>query len=374
MEHELIESIHDAEQTILLEALAKVLRFEYERAKTDPTPRILTLGRFKHPNTKNNILCGINLNYLDKTDIQTLKQHIPDFIKAPTLRKRYWLGRKALPNIWFRAYRQYDEQYIHGLKQAEIIPDIEDYKEPTQPGQEPPDEQAQKTIAKLKKIEAEKEDEPPKNLRQRIARFSKDTISRLANFIKKKLGVSKPEKPTKPEKPKPLEEPDEPEAPQATEIADDELIDIEDVDTLEDDETQEKPQDDDTETKESTTHQLNAIIETLHTPTEWTTEDYIHWHTPTKFFQYNPKIQQKPCNAAQGNKFIITYNIQNHTTIMDFQNDPTQIILNTGWDPDHLITFIIDHTLTIQHHPKATPILEHLQQTPLWELIQHLTK
>jgi len=59
----------------LLEATARILRFNYERAKNDPRPRVLVLGRWLHTATGNKLIVGINLNYLDEDEIEQIVAH-----------------------------------------------------------------------------------------------------------------------------------------------------------------------------------------------------------------------------------------------------------------------------------------------------------
>jgi hypothetical protein len=83
----------------LLEATARILRFNYERAKNDPRPRVLVLGRWQHPRTGNKIVVGINLNYLDEAEVEQLNRYLPQIMNPSSLKVRWWTGYGLLPQV-----------------------------------------------------------------------------------------------------------------------------------------------------------------------------------------------------------------------------------------------------------------------------------
>ena len=97
---------------LLLEIAAKVYQFNYERGKHDPEPRILVLGRWAHQTSGNNLLAGINLNYLDDAETDELRTVMKHILKPSRLKNRYWVGRRMMPDLWSKSYRTYDEKYI----------------------------------------------------------------------------------------------------------------------------------------------------------------------------------------------------------------------------------------------------------------------
>lgn len=120
-------------------------KFDYQNANVDPSPDVWKLGTFIHPTTGNNLLAGINLNYLDNEQTERLKYYAPEILKDKNLKTRYWTGRKLLPDIFTDAYRTYDQQYIDSLepdslkfnKQLSSEPGVEPIAPPEPPGAPP---------------------------------------------------------------------------------------------------------------------------------------------------------------------------------------------------------------------------------------------
>ncbi len=96
--------------------------FDYQNFKTDPTPDILMLGAYRHPNTGNNLVGGINLHYLNKQQIDRLAMELPNIMKAGNLYGRYQVGRRRLPDIFNSFYRTYNAEYIGGVNQGVLYP------------------------------------------------------------------------------------------------------------------------------------------------------------------------------------------------------------------------------------------------------------
>ena len=98
--------------------------FNYQRFRNDPTPKILLLGSYRHPATGNNLIGGINLNYLTNRQKLRLRKELPNLLKAPNLYVRYHLGLSLLPDIFDNFYRTYNPAYIRGIKKEVIIPKV----------------------------------------------------------------------------------------------------------------------------------------------------------------------------------------------------------------------------------------------------------
>lgn len=96
--------------------------FAYDNFKIDPQPKILLLGSFKHPNTGNHLVGGININYLDKFQQKQLTKKLPLIMKGSNLYRRYHIGRKVLPDVFDKFYRTYNADYIRGVKQDTLYP------------------------------------------------------------------------------------------------------------------------------------------------------------------------------------------------------------------------------------------------------------
>jgi len=98
--------------TLLHEGYGLVNRFRYNRWQVDPKPTILVLGRWRHPNTGNELVAGINVNYLDDFDLNNLRKKLPMILQKRRLRDRYWEGRRMLPEIFEKYYRTYNRSEV----------------------------------------------------------------------------------------------------------------------------------------------------------------------------------------------------------------------------------------------------------------------
>jgi hypothetical protein len=120
------------------------------------------LGRYTPKSTGNELLAGINLNYLSKTQVDKLRDGLKAIFRRGGLRSRYRFIKKKMPDI-AKFYRTYDADEIHALepdqlstytpkkarKEREIEPEPEDEKV-----------KAQADIEKLKQLAAEPPEDP----------------------------------------------------------------------------------------------------------------------------------------------------------------------------------------------------------------------
>lgn len=116
---------------LITEGYGRVLNYNYDNFQVDPRPKVLLLGRWRHPRTRNNLVAGINLNYLSDDQVTRLRKVLPQILKSRNLRNRYWAGRELLPDIFNDMYRTYDSRYVHGITPATLRfwrPDIEKKK------------------------------------------------------------------------------------------------------------------------------------------------------------------------------------------------------------------------------------------------------
>ena len=353
---------------IIIEAVtAKILRFDYERAKNDPRPRVVALGRFDHPRTGNKLIAGLNLNYLDDDEIQLLSSHLPQIMKQNSLKVKWWTGFGLMPRLWLKAYRQYDERFVHEVEHAEIEPSPKDYEEPKSPG-EPQDAEkipqpAATAVQKLKKLEAQKKKEPPHEPQKKrgIVRLTKDTIKRLAGIIKNKLTKNRQAKAKEPE-PKP-----EPELDQRANDA------VQELERLE----KEKPEiEKDYGTKEESINRIDAIIESVVKPRKLTwksPQNYIYWHAPERFAEYHPRLRGAIVDYAMGSNLICIYNILEDRMVIDLAETPQDVLVETGWSHDETIRFIIDDKLHADHGTPET-VMEGIKAHRMWPLIQEISE
>ncbi len=97
-------------------------KFNYGSWKEDPTPDILLLGAYQHPNTGNNLVGGINLKYLQQAQRDQLAKVLPQIMAAPNLYSRYHIGKRLLPDIFQHAYRTYNAANIRGVQHDVFYP------------------------------------------------------------------------------------------------------------------------------------------------------------------------------------------------------------------------------------------------------------
>jgi len=97
-------------------------KFDYTKASKDPHPDILLLGAYQHPTTGNNLVGGVNLNYLDERERDELAKSLPKIMGGKDLKNRYWIGRKSVPNVFQKYYRTYNARYIRGVNTDVMYP------------------------------------------------------------------------------------------------------------------------------------------------------------------------------------------------------------------------------------------------------------
>lgn len=90
--------------------------FEYDNWHNDPNPDILLLGAYRHPSTKNNLVGGINLHYLDQNQKYNLAKTLPKIMAGKNLYDRYHLGINYMPAIFKNYYRTYNAEYMRGIR------------------------------------------------------------------------------------------------------------------------------------------------------------------------------------------------------------------------------------------------------------------
>lgn len=98
-------------------------KFGYDGNRVnDPTPDILLLGAYRHPNTGNNLVGGINLNYITPEQRDQLAYALPEIMRQGNLKNRYWTGRKLVPEVFNNFYRTYNSSFIRGVQKDVMYP------------------------------------------------------------------------------------------------------------------------------------------------------------------------------------------------------------------------------------------------------------
>jgi len=93
--------------------------FKYLSYNTDPKPDVLVLGDWKHPRTRNNLVAGINLNYLSSGQLEKLRKVVDKVFRRSSLRARYRFLKSILPDVAMY-YRTYDSKYIKSIERGAL--------------------------------------------------------------------------------------------------------------------------------------------------------------------------------------------------------------------------------------------------------------
>lgn len=123
---------------LIIEAgYARVLNFSYDKFKGDPSPKILYLGKWHNRKTGNDLIGGVNLNYLTDEQLKKLRENLRTILRAGrTLKARWKKGNELLPEIFPNsggrankgAYRTYNSDMVHVRAQSTITPLDSDIK------------------------------------------------------------------------------------------------------------------------------------------------------------------------------------------------------------------------------------------------------
>lgn len=81
---------------------------------TDPRPKAVSLGRWKSPKG-NQLMAGINLNYLSDEQITRLQQNLQPILRDRNLKRRVRKLRALMPDIFNGAYRTYKRGEMHEI-------------------------------------------------------------------------------------------------------------------------------------------------------------------------------------------------------------------------------------------------------------------
>lgn len=100
---------------VIKEGYGRTYDFDYSGDQvTDPRPNVLSLGRWKSPKN-NNLMAGINLNYLSDEQISRLQQNLQPILRDRNLQRRARKLRALMPDIFSSAYRTYNRDAINAV-------------------------------------------------------------------------------------------------------------------------------------------------------------------------------------------------------------------------------------------------------------------
>ena len=98
----------------------EVYESSYEGAPNDPSPKVLILGDYKHPNTGNKLTGAINLNYLKPEDRKKIRQIADKYMRGKNLKERYDEVANLQSDAARKAYRTYLKNKLNLEKRAGI--------------------------------------------------------------------------------------------------------------------------------------------------------------------------------------------------------------------------------------------------------------
>lgn len=99
----------------LNEGYSRVYDFDYQGNQvTDPRPKALSLGKWKSKRG-NDLMAGINLNYLSPEQITRLQQNIQPILRSRNLKKRAQALRHLMPDVFNSAYRTYYKDAVNNV-------------------------------------------------------------------------------------------------------------------------------------------------------------------------------------------------------------------------------------------------------------------
>jgi hypothetical protein len=385
--HRLIEACRISDDMrILLEGYGRVQNFNYDTYKVDPRPKVLLLGRWKHPSTKNKLACGINLNYLKDYEIVALQKALPEILKNRNLKMRYHAGKKLMDpkntigpnanaaqkmaavkrgNVFVKYYRTYDENSIHAVtpdtlkfmvdKQAATAAHATTAKPTRAAGistalDKSQDIKTARTAAARDKVDdvaaakaAKDHEKTQKQAAQELGKMDhkpddEQSVTDKAAKIKKKLDSVERKK---------QEKIDQQKEKDHDETAKDGVEFLHGVEK----EHEVPPPDEDDEPIdagieiENRLVDLDVILEQLNIspPISWDNrQEYLKWHTFENFFKTHPSTGRPVVESATGSRFLALYDIIDNKLIIDMADSYAEMLYESGLDYDHTLCISYD--------------------------------
>lgn len=361
----------EAEQA-LTEGTGKLRTFDYASHKTDPRPTVLVLGHWKNQSTGNDLLGGININYMTDAELQRLRRAVPIILRARDLKSRYWVGRRLLPDIFTEYYRTYKQNNVAKVTPGELSYGLDKAaKDATKPdGGQADASRLRKAAEIIKKQIATRDPKPDQATgvpdagdplpRSRPGSEPRpgpatpvspeagldngddkgdagpDWRSLLKAAARRKQDVQKPDvKKPEAQKSVPLKPPAKPGQPMGP--------------------TPPKlppkpgPLDDEEAKAESRGYRRHSVLGLL-----WESASaYRRWHSPSRFLT-TPEL------ALPGRSPMAVHDVISGETLIDAVHDHAEIIDAAGWDYSHVIRLSAgpDGTLDMRHDGLPPEILE----------------
>lgn len=322
LQHDL-HSSHSAIAHCRLKTISEAMNvydLSYSNYRKDPSPAVVILGRWRQPRTGNILVGGININALSNNEKNKLDSVLSQIMVKPDLKSKYWEGRKLVPNIFRKAYRTYDQQYITRSRGDNWTPSITppDVPEvPTQDSQEKPAQENEKhSIVSNILDKMHKYGSKLKNLlsRNKAIDIAREKLQHLQQTEKQVEKLSK-------------------------QTTDDETIaDLKQLDQELDKLSQFDIEDSTDEDNNSKLNDFDLILESQYPRQnlKWRSrKHYINWHMPDKFMNYDQSLNGCPADFARGNACYLVHHMPTDTAIVDIIDSCDKMLVSTGWELKH---------------------------------------
>jgi hypothetical protein len=345
--HELEPSDSKTASRVLCEAYP-VVHTKYQAYDTDPRPNILVLGRWKNENTKNNLLAGLNLNYMSSDQLKQLRKRMKDIFSKKSLKNRYWRVKRYLPDI-AEYYRTYDEKYVHGIERG----DFDDYLSGATVGG--------KDVKDMDKEKA-KETDDQRDLERSIDEPEKEPedqddaleLDRKAWELGRQMHDPRTDKPTSPERSKTVDIQREKQKRRRRQRR--EKQDLErraEVQRLAK-QLREPPPEDEVEAEWPSQSSVDDVYESTYYSPDigfvWdSTEDYVRHHSPQEFIAEREGIGSI-LEASRGRRILAAYDTIGDRLVVDLGNDHNTMLHEAGWGYTQAILFESDGTEVVIKH------------------------
>lgn len=312
-------------------------KFKYINYQADPKPDVLILGTWYNKNSKNELLAGINLNYLSDAQIIKLQQSLKKIYGHRTLRSRYRAIKRLLPDV-AKYYRTYNQKYIRAITSSEMT----SYKRDEPIDRNEPDRNYDKTAWTVKKRVDKAQDKLDKK---------QDKVQPLAKTLNAK------EKEDKEIIDKELAKRIEQEKEQYVELT--KKANIEravnamdknsyELDNINDDEIEkdlDEPEDNIDELDRDP-YEYDEITDVDDVDDEVKTEEVTQYYLPHFGYVWPSKTSYITHHTMplfdnlrkSGNRFKVIINVKNDAILIDDADSFEHMLVESGWDYKHVIT------------------------------------
>lgn len=315
-------------------------KFQYANYNVDPKPHVLVLGTYRPKTTGNNLLAGINLNYLSKSQLRNLQRHLNALFSLGDLRSRYRYISNKLQDI-SQYYRTYDKDEISSVEPDELSDAIKPKntkKDRVQAVQKP-----KADIQKLVNLATTRNPDDIDNLSDRSVDSGRNAWQMKQRLYNTTGNRQKPEASSDTEtsrlkgnryRSQRRELNDLKRQAEIDRIAaklkknykpDDKYEDTDDLDNDLDNDLDSETPPDFTESVVTDDYSYFKPIGFV-----WSSPDaYIKWHNPPKFSQISESID---------GKVSAIYNLSDGMIIVD-KTDHDYMLFEAGWSHDHTVLF-----------------------------------